>query len=258
MTSVCEHLPEGVNSNCGIYMIRNVKNGKKYIGSTKNFKGRKSEHLRLLKKNRHGCDHLQHAWNKENNPATFECFLFMLCKESELLALEQACFDTMKPEYNSSLIAGRIDFTEQVRSKMRRRKRIFLESPKGKSYLEQSSRETSKRQSEFAKTEEGRCMYAQISDSHQEYARTPEGISSYSIRGRKTSETLRARAETPSGKEQMKALGAHNRELCKTDYGRKMAKERAQKANETKRRNGSQSGINHWTVQHKAAHYFGA
>lgn len=48
----------------GVYMIKNVLNNHKYIGSTKNFKQRLKQHLSDLRNNKHHSPHLQAAWNK--------------------------------------------------------------------------------------------------------------------------------------------------------------------------------------------------
>lgn len=48
----------------GIYSITNIKNGKKYIGSAKNFKIRWNRHINHLKKNKHCNVYLQRIYNK--------------------------------------------------------------------------------------------------------------------------------------------------------------------------------------------------
>lgn len=48
----------------GIYTIKNIINGKEYIGSTRDFKRRKRQHLHGLVQKKHFNDHLQKAWNK--------------------------------------------------------------------------------------------------------------------------------------------------------------------------------------------------
>lgn len=55
-----------------IYKIRNVVNGKFYVGSTINQKQRFDDHRRLLRKGKHHCKHLQAAWNKYGE----DCFKF--------------------------------------------------------------------------------------------------------------------------------------------------------------------------------------
>lgn len=57
-------------SKIGIYSITNIKNNKKYIGSTtKSFKSRWKKHITDLRNGKHVSQHLQNAWNKygENN-----------------------------------------------------------------------------------------------------------------------------------------------------------------------------------------------
>lgn len=67
----------------GIYCIRNSKNNKIYIGSTKtSFTIRKNKHLRLLRKNIHYNEHLQNAWNYYNeNSFSFE--ILFICSPDE-------------------------------------------------------------------------------------------------------------------------------------------------------------------------------
>lgn len=48
----------------GVYLIKNLITNKVYIGSTKSFKKRFSQHKSKLQKNKHGTPHLQNAWNK--------------------------------------------------------------------------------------------------------------------------------------------------------------------------------------------------
>lgn len=55
-----------------VYKIRNVVNQKFYVGSTTNKKVRFKNHLRLLRKGKHHCCHLQSAWNKYGE----DCFKF--------------------------------------------------------------------------------------------------------------------------------------------------------------------------------------
>lgn len=55
----------GININdSGIYMIKNLINGKVYIGSAKKLITRLSHHRYDLNNNKHHSQHLQHAWNK--------------------------------------------------------------------------------------------------------------------------------------------------------------------------------------------------
>ena len=49
---------------CGVYQIRNIINGKLYIGSSKNLKSRFQTHQKNLRNNYHENQHLQRAYNK--------------------------------------------------------------------------------------------------------------------------------------------------------------------------------------------------
>lgn len=48
----------------GIYVIVNTKNGKVYVGKSKDIRGRWQSHINDLNANRHANRHLQAAWNK--------------------------------------------------------------------------------------------------------------------------------------------------------------------------------------------------
>jgi group I intron endonuclease len=50
--------------NSGIYAIRNIVNGKRYIGSTNKLSIRWGQHKYELKKNNHFNSYLQNSWNK--------------------------------------------------------------------------------------------------------------------------------------------------------------------------------------------------
>ena len=94
----------------GIYQIRNKVNGKLYIGSTCNFKKRKSEHFNVgkcLKKGNHHNRYLQRSFNKYGeNSFVFE--IIFLCSIENLLYYEQKFLDfyVVKNMYNIAPTAG--------------------------------------------------------------------------------------------------------------------------------------------------------
>lgn len=67
----------------GIYAIKNLKNGKYYIGQSKHVKRRWTEHKSELNNNRHINNHLQSSWNKYGYD-NFEFILLEECKPHEL------------------------------------------------------------------------------------------------------------------------------------------------------------------------------
>lgn len=91
----------------GIYMIKNILNNNKYIGSTNNFKRRFNKHRSELRKNIHHSIHLQRAYNKYGE----DKFIFVILEICEpvhdtLLMLEQKYLD-LQPEYNSNKNSSR-------------------------------------------------------------------------------------------------------------------------------------------------------
>ena len=104
----------------GIYKILNKTNGKFYIGSSSDINNRWNDHRKMLRKNRHDNQHLQHSWNKygENN---FDFLILNRYPNSELLITEQKYLDDVSIKnnlYNLSFIAGKIEMTDEIRKKI--------------------------------------------------------------------------------------------------------------------------------------------
>ena len=119
------HIPPNVDTNCGIYRIKNMRNGKCYVGSSVNLQERKSEHFRLLKNKSHDNARLQNAWNKEEDKSIFDFQIFIYCKADDLRDIEQNCLDIMDHDYNISKDAtapmrGR-KHSDETRAKMKGR-----------------------------------------------------------------------------------------------------------------------------------------
>jgi len=114
-------------SNGGIYQIRNTRNGKIYIGSTKNFDVRKKEHFNSLKNGKHHSLLLQRGFDREPKVFVFEKII--ICSNKMLLFYEQKFFDLLSPKYNISKIAGRIEWTEELRKKQSTKLKETLTNP---------------------------------------------------------------------------------------------------------------------------------
>ena len=80
------------NQTACVYEIKNINTGKKYIGSTKNFKKRISSHFCKLRKNKHSNTYLQNSFNK-NGRESFKVRVIHECKLAERQKLEQEVFD---------------------------------------------------------------------------------------------------------------------------------------------------------------------
>jgi len=105
-------------ADSGIYTINNLKSGKVYIGSTKNFEKRWGEHINELRKGNHVNPHLQHAWNKYGESA----FEFMVCEyvddSEQLINREQYWLDFHRmytDVYNIVLIVDGSVMSKEIR-----------------------------------------------------------------------------------------------------------------------------------------------
>ena len=114
------------NPTSGIYKIKNLLNGKCYIGSSVAIHQRWAIHNRLLKRQKHHSILLQRAWDKCGE----ENFIYEILEKVEqtkLLEREQYYLDSLKPEYNILAIAGsclgvkRSDKTKQRMSRTRKK-----------------------------------------------------------------------------------------------------------------------------------------
>lgn len=104
----------------GIYEIRNLVNGKRYIGSAVNFGNRWRVHAQSLARGDHHSKQLQRSWRKYGSFA-FQFNKLLACRKEDLLMYEQICIDTYKPEYNSAPKAGSnlgLKMSEEARAKM--------------------------------------------------------------------------------------------------------------------------------------------
>jgi group I intron endonuclease len=260
-------------------MIRNARNGRKYIGSTNRATERKREHFSHLRRNAHHCDYLQRAWNKENDESVFEFIMFIFCLEEDLIALEQSCFDTIKPEYNSSRIAGRPEMTETTRMKISVKLSAHASKPESK----QASRERmlavgddhwqkseAQRQrmrdtnpmfdpAVVEKAQNSRIVW--ISENKEQFDETRR-IAGQTTKQRnkedpsrlqRYTDALLAYAATELGKADYKQRGLKSsetqRKLLLTEDGAARYRQQGQKSGATRKARGSQKGQNHWTFE---------
>jgi len=92
----------GHSRKSGVYQIRNLNNGKVYIGSAKRFQQRYSEHIKSLNKGTHHNKHLQHAFNSDGTDAfVFEVLEVVEGEQSDRLALEQVHMDAYQDAWDN-------------------------------------------------------------------------------------------------------------------------------------------------------------
>lgn len=105
---------------CGIYMIVNLINGNRYIGSSKNIQQRLQTHRGELRQKHHCNYHLQNAWNKYGEK-NFDYSVLEFCEENIRISREQYYVDTLKPEYNISIgIVELPSYSKESRAKLSR------------------------------------------------------------------------------------------------------------------------------------------
>ncbi len=103
----------------GIYRIRNLVDGKRYIGSAVCFRKRWATHRSELKGGSHGNRFLLRAWLKYG-PEAFVFEVVESCDIPSLIQREQRWIDETSPEYNLSPTAGSclgLKHSEETRKK---------------------------------------------------------------------------------------------------------------------------------------------
>ena len=124
----------------GIYKITNLKNGKFYIGSSKDIERRWSEHKRKLNIKKHQNVILQRAWDKyEEKDFKFE-IIQVVTDPEHLLSYEQVYLDYYKSYekdrgYNICKVAGSpygLRRSEETKQKMREAKKNISQETKQK------------------------------------------------------------------------------------------------------------------------------
>lgn len=79
----------------GIYRIRNLLDGKVYIGSSYKLSRRFATHQKALENGSHYAKHLQAAWNRDGS-ASFAFEVLLVCEKSDVLFYEQRALDTFQ------------------------------------------------------------------------------------------------------------------------------------------------------------------
>ena len=88
----------------GVYEIRNVINGHRYIGSSVDIFSRRYTHRRSLAARKHHSIYLQRAWDKYGEE-TFEFSILVICPKFELRRIEQGLLDAGNCAYNVHPVA---------------------------------------------------------------------------------------------------------------------------------------------------------
>lgn len=98
----------------GVYLIRNKRNGKLYVGSSAlSLRRRQRDHWSYLSANRHHNRYLQRAWN-EHGADAFEFVILEYCLRDDCLAVEQFWID----EFHSAEAAFGYNLNPKAESRL--------------------------------------------------------------------------------------------------------------------------------------------
>lgn len=109
--------PKGIS---GVYAMRNLVNGKRYVGSSVNLNQRRLCHLNHAKHQRHKNKIIQHEFNMFGAEA-FDFQILEECSPETIITREQWWLNFIKPEYNvqpnAGTCRGRVH-SEEAKSRM--------------------------------------------------------------------------------------------------------------------------------------------
>ena len=210
-----------------VYQIRNVKNGKVYVGSAQVCERRWRKHRTALKRGDHHNKHLQSAWDKEGE----ESFIFEVLEEvmtdEELIPTEQKWIDKTlafdsKKGYNKSPTAGSplgCKHSEETKAKISK----AVKGEKHPLFRKQLSEEHKRKISESNK---GKAAWNKgLKVSPEELKRMSERVSgeNHPLFGKERSEeTKRKISETLKGH---KVSEETRKKISETSKGRKVSEE---------------------------------
>lgn len=227
----------------GIYAIRNVTNGKIYIGSSIDIFRRRNQHLRALRNNSHYNHYLQRAWNKscEKN-FSFEVLEYV-SEENQLLEKEKIWIDKF-----SNISYNLIEVVEKdLRPSLETRTKI-AKALKGKVVTEETKRKMSDANRGKTISEETRQKMSEArkgttlsEETRQKISKGNQGkIVSEEIRQKisrankgkvRTEETKRKISNARKGK---KLSQAHKDKIGRASRGRKHSNEAIEKMRKAK------------------------
>lgn len=198
-----------MSKDTGVYLIKNLINGKVYVGSTSSFRKRWAEHLRKLNKGTHENRYLQRSWMKYG-AENFSFIVSEVCEKECLIEKEQVYIDLYKAAelgYNICSVAastvGVPCSEEKKRNLSLKRKghsttdaaRLKMSlSAKGKKKSDETRRRMSEAKMGHVVSEETRnklAAHKRSDETKRKISSSKLGIPNLMGRGHKTSEGTR-------------------------------------------------------------------
>lgn len=129
-------MADAILARSGIYAIRNIINGKRYVGQSSNMKERARRHFEMLRDGAHHCAPLQRSYAKHGRES-FVHEVLELCDIERLTECEQYWMDFYRTEglYNLAPAAGSnvgYKHTAETRAKFSAAKTGLKQSEEGK------------------------------------------------------------------------------------------------------------------------------
>lgn len=172
-----ETIYNGHSNKSGIYQIRNLNNGKVYVGSTKGFKQRFTQHLNSLKKGTHHNKHLQSAFIQDGTDSfIFEVLEVVEGEQETRLLVEQNHLDyyqenwemcyNFKKETEASSRSCFSKTPEETRRRISEAINLYYSNPENR--LKQSQRMKGVKKSPRTKEHSQKIGYAHKGKIHSE------------------------------------------------------------------------------------------
>lgn len=167
-----------MNYDTGIYAIKNIINGKTYIGSSYLLRRRRKDHFKALEQGTHINPHLQNAVNK-HGIKVFKFMVVMTIKNPDnLLYWEQHYIDKLSKgmSYNLCKVAG----SSKGRKMTEEHKRKLADAQRGRKHTAESKRKISENNHMNGKTGKAHHLYgtkqsaeAKVKQSEAQMGRIP-------------------------------------------------------------------------------------
>jgi group I intron endonuclease len=136
---------------CGIYILKNINNGKVYVGQSIDIENRFNDHFKSLRNNNHTNKYLQAVYNKYGEDI-FECGIIEVCDENELDDREIywiSYLNSNDNQYGYNLTIGGDGtrgyvYTEEVKKKMSQKMKQIFSNPLNRERVRQQALRTHK------------------------------------------------------------------------------------------------------------------